>query len=1431
MKYLYALIMLLYVSAVLAQGIPEDRNINIVGVNPPTATNAVRDPGLKQQNEPACAMKPGNPLHILCAFNDYRGVDDPSIGDAWEGYSYSINGGQTWFSDLLPGHPGDPVNIGLSFAADPQVAAAPGVALISYIAADRGENAEGGLFLQRMFEVNREAGAPWVAEQNTIEVRRGSADNFIDKPYMLLHPGTAESPTLRLNSVLQDGTPVSQEVPAARIFIAYTSFSDSTENTDLQSSIRVEVSDDYGASWKTQELANSSIKPKSSDRPYCRRQCDDKDKTSDAASDGRENDSLNEGHIKHHCKRYCHRFCHAKDDGEGEGINLEGHKKHRCKRHCKRFCNGDGDNNGKELIQSASIAATGDKVCAVWRRFENADAADAIMAACSTDRGDTFATPAELSAVPEFFPFDQGTTESTFRTNSYPVIATDGTQFYAFWASRIDTASPFFARIVYSTSVDGAIWTTPVMLEDVTNGHQFMPSVAAARGTIQLAWYDTRNNLFQADFIQDLPGEGAEADVDSSKIIRNMGDIRTAQITAGVATHSVQVSRYIEGAIEVDGPIEQLEFNFMNDRLFQQGTVPFAGDYLNVAAPTFRLEGLKWVSNIGSSATKVPVDFLISWSDTRDVRGNVWNDLVTPTVYTPADLTSDTMARSTVIESEAELSLKDGTDIQVAGGTPANKQTAIEPGSIRADAEPDPTDDYGVCVPGTNADRSRNQNVYSSVIRPGVSIDSPSASKPTGSVQRANVVWVSNNENTEQSYTLTIDNQPADAGENGRASFLQVPVAPFTSSDGLLTQVSVTIGANSTVSRTVYITSAELTEPEISVSVSDGGDIIYGTIKLNGDILSPDIQNPDIQNPDIQNPDIQNAEVHNPDIQNVVITRVANPDVQNPDIQNPDIQNPDIQNPDIQNPDIQNPDIQNPDIQNISLDGFNMENPDAANSTLTATQKEDGYTDITFDVTNNGNTTTSFNLDAFINGETEGLKTQLIASRTHVTETSLDCVQGKLVQNQIIFNQIDPDLALLSGNNDDGVFGDGSAYIAPGETIFVTLRVWGDPLLFEAERAGVRVESQSCNSENKTAGTVDCDPPMAQGNPTSAGIGFEFIPPLVLDAEIVGINSQLERFGVLWHQQGGILRLTDSATTGSFPPLSGAYIAFNTNIEGVGSHTAHFMCPDGSGRLATVTSASIDVADTEAVTVGAKSFNINGVLLEVFTLPVTGEPGNPGTFTFTSGPIASIRFIDSGGDGHVLDNLVYEGSECLPLETIITENVITGDTDILNSGVLVAANDLGASPSAVTINNVIFGADQGGLTGTWALGGGDFSTDPFSAELDSLLTNQQFSTSLDPVTLTISGLTIGKRYRLQLLFSNDLNLTGNNIQVSLEGATWVLDDWQDDAINLTSAFTASNTSVVVTFQPGPDYVPGSDPFDEPGRAVLSAYALHDISVP
>lgn len=173
--------------------------------------------------------------------------------------------------------------------------------------------------------------------------------------------------------------------------------------------------------------------------------------------------------------------------------------------------------------------------------------------------------------------------------------------------------------------------------------------------------------------------------------------------------------------------------------------------------------------------------------------------------------------------------------------------------------------------------------------------------------------------------------------------------------------------------------------------------------------------------------------------------------------------------------------------------------------------------------------------------------------------------------------------------------------------------------------------------------------------------------------------------------------------------------------------------------------------------------------------------------------------------------------------TIFTESTITGDTSILNSGTLVIANDLGAAPSNVTINGVTFGTSQSGLTNL-TNGGGDFSVDPFSANLDAILSDLVFAPNSSGAQLNLSGLTNGQDYRLQLLFSNDSNNTGNNINVVLGGDNYHLSGWQTQAINLQLAFTATASTQQIQLNPGA----GSD--SNTGRAVLNAYAVHQVGV-
>jgi hypothetical protein len=111
-------------------------------------------------------------------------------------------------------------------------------------------------------------------------------------------------------------------------------------------------------------------------------------------------------------------------------------------------------------------------------------------------------------------------------------------------------------------------------------------------------------------------------------------------------------------------------------------------------------------------------------------------------------------------------------------------------------------------------------------------------------------------------------------------------------------------------------------------------------------------------------------------------------------VANPDIDNPDIDNPDIDNPDIDNPDIDNPDIDNSAVDGDSL------------------MTDVTWAITNTGNTTASYNVNLFFAQQTfdPRIQTQLILYRTYKTPVVRGCDLKTETHNVLVANIPDPHL-------------------------------------------------------------------------------------------------------------------------------------------------------------------------------------------------------------------------------------------------------------------------------------------------------------------------------------------------------------------------------------------------------------------------------------
>ena len=112
--------------------------------------------GERQQNEPAAAVAPNNPMHMTAGANDYCTV--PTTTDAWAGFYYSSNGGAAWTNSLLPGYPTDTSAAGqasplfrfVTAAGDPvQAWSTTGKLFYGGIAFNRARPVNGSIWLAR----------------------------------------------------------------------------------------------------------------------------------------------------------------------------------------------------------------------------------------------------------------------------------------------------------------------------------------------------------------------------------------------------------------------------------------------------------------------------------------------------------------------------------------------------------------------------------------------------------------------------------------------------------------------------------------------------------------------------------------------------------------------------------------------------------------------------------------------------------------------------------------------------------------------------------------------------------------------------------------------------------------------------------------------------------------------------------------------------------------------------------------------------------------------------------------------------------------------------------------------------------------------------------------------------------------------------------
>ena len=1032
----------------LAQTPVAGQNINMVS----GTTWPGGDPFLQRQNEPSLAVSSRNPLHLLAGANDYRTVDLPTepgsipgtlSGDAWLGLFKSFDGGRTWQSVLLPGYPQDTSAIGMASplkayaaAADPTVrASANGLLYYSGIAFNRGTNI-GAVFLSRHFDQNNKEngdatqGKDEIAYVDTKLIDTGTSGQFLDKPWIAVDVPRTGSGATTCTFTPPGGS--QQSFVGGNVYMTWSRFTGSTSTK-----IMFSRSLDCGKTWSNPTKISES-------------------------------NSIN------------------------QGTNI-------------------------------AVDPTNGTVFVAWRRFATSSQPDAIMVAKSTDFGKTFPSNATVQ-VATINPLDQGTSGTQFRTNALPTIAAsvDGTgtsRVHVAWAQRNTQYQD--AQIVLSTSSNGATWSSPVavdgapIMDDTTptpnsfsRGHQFMPQLTFSQGRLIVLYYDQRldhtlgfykyipgdpvldDGLFQGTYtyklfrnpVGELPANPEKVftlGIDDAFLTqrRHTVDLRVASALPGssltFATASVSQYRFGLRALDVtDTPegLDQLEDNPPNLPLFAQGTVPFLGDYVDIAGQNIVTDGSGgWKFNTAGTSTPV---FYATWTDNRDV--------VPPADHNWAHYTPTGPVHQSVL---------------------------------------DPTQQTQPCVNGQEG--MRNQNIYSSRITEGLLVSSPQNAKPLSTtLQRTFVVTVQNFTNQQRTFHMTIANQPV----GGWASFKAGVNVPLTPPSPVKTTIDVTAEANSTAARPVFATSSDK-KASITVNVVAADNAgVTGSIILNpegsvSNLAQPDgttaniggleVYTPSFEvwdanntNPflNIGNPDISILNIGNLNIGNAdPILNIGNDSVGNLNIGNLNIGNTDPAILNIGNLNIGNATEANLNIGNLNIGNLNIGNLNIGNATVS---------DASYSIKNSGNTSASYRV-ALYGNQPNNTPLQLIVTKNSTTPTSVGCVLQALPQGDVVATVNNAQLitslsAVTDPNIPDSDVSNATVSLAPGERMFVTVRaqLTADEMKDFVKQMSPVATAHAANTTglandfamllmiSTTTGSL---PAAVVGVPYNNGTGFQFV--------------------------------------------------------------------------------------------------------------------------------------------------------------------------------------------------------------------------------------------------------------------------------------------------------------------------------------------------
>ncbi|MBI4916303.1 MAG: right-handed parallel beta-helix repeat-containing protein [Acidobacteria bacterium] len=1197
------------------------------------------DPFLQRQNEPSIAVSTRNPLHLLAGANDYRTVDLPGLpegketGDAWLGVFRSANGGGSWTSTLVRGYPQEQGSAsppyGYEAAADPVVRAGThGLFYYSGIVFDR-SLLRSGVFVQRFMDLNNETVEPVRYVDTVLVDSFGAGEAFIDKPWLEVDIPRAGAQTVTLEVPQGSGT-VSQTVPCGNVYLAWAQITG--QGPSLRTLIMFSRSTDCGATWSnpyplsltgtvgqgaTIALAPGTGRVYVSWRQFhsatgdCVQEKSFWKITPSAWPVG----SLLVGGVSYTKAQALVILQKSYPPSDAPGILAQ--QLIPAKLNVLSGANCDAI---RQVIADADAwlvryplgskppspqklvgLALKDKLEAFNKGLSGSPTCtsatttypDAILVAHSDDAGLSFSAPLQVATVS---PFDQGTSEYSFRTNAYPTMAVDETgRAYLAWATR-GLATPNSgsvggdARIVVTTSRGGTTWTTPRVIDQPAKpGHQLFPSLTFNAGKLMLVYNDYRSDfsdLFER-FVVDL--------LDPTRPTRHTVDVRAAVAAPAdvplftdysVLMSSDQVSRYpfiVTASGAGDAAALQLQYNPPNLPMFELGHKPFFGDYHDVAgAPRF-VPGGNGAWGFNTAPSTAPV-FQAVWTDNRDVVGppdGNWSNYVPP-------------------GTDSHISLFDGSTLV------PNCETVTG---------------------GADRTQMRNQNIYTSRLASGLFVAVPSNARPLSpDFQRAFVVFVQNATDAAKQFELRILNQPAGGGSASFEQFgtvvdavspVSIPAyssisqAVFVSSGDAAASVNVRVrelgscaGTSSCLESTVQINPDASNPPPADPTLLAGevynpavynpavynpavynpavfNPAVFNPAVFNDSVINYDLTNPAVFNPAVLNPAVFNPAVFNPAVFNLAVTSLAvlNPAVFNPAVFNPAVFNPAVFNPAVFNPAVFNPAVFNPAVFNPAVFNPAVLNPAVFNPAVFNTAIADGsVTEANFATQNTGNTTTAYSFNLNLANQQSGLIYQLMIYRLYFVPVANGCELTEAAQQELLVNDLAPNLAASLFDPDGGA----SFYLGPGDVAVATLRVLpdpdaptpGDPSQFNLGDLSVSVVAKSVNTADAAAGDTQ---------PRFAEVLAPSLPPLLITTATLPDGAVGGAYAAPLAAAGGSGPLTWSAV-GTLPPgvslsPAGALVGTATTA---GTFTFTVRVTDGTQLAAQALSLDVLVASLPA---------------------------------------------------------------------------------------------------------------------------------------------------------------------------------------------------------------------------------------------------------